>query len=161
MRLALATLAASTLLLTGCKDKSPPANTTPAPQGSNTAPKHDHPHDDGHDHGKAAVELGSASIGPYTVRASREQGELKAGSDAPIDLWVTGDPAPAAVRFWIGSQDAAGSVKAKAEIEDAKDPTHWHTHAEVPDPLPAGAQLWVEIEDGKGVKHLGAFDLKR
>ena len=63
------------------------------------------------------------------------------------------------MRFWIGSADARGSIKARAEIEIPAEPNHWHTHAEVPDPLPAGGKLWVEIEDEKGVKHVASFDL--
>jgi hypothetical protein len=64
------------------------------------------------------------------------------------------------VRFWIGSQDAKGSIKAKADIEDPKQTNHWHTHAEIPEPMPAGAKLWVEIETEGGEKTAGNFDLK-
>jgi hypothetical protein len=65
------------------------------------------------------------------------------------------------VRFWIGRQDAAGSIKARAEIEDPAEPNHWHTHAEVPDPLPSDSKLWVELEiEGQG-KEVGSFDLKQ
>ncbi|MBM4014232.1 MAG: hypothetical protein FJ293_04615 [Planctomycetes bacterium] len=109
------------------------------------------------DHGAAAVTaLGEQEINGMQVRASRDgQGAL--GADAPIDVWVNGGTAGlAAVRFWIGSEDAKGSIKAKAEIEDDK----WHTHAEVPTPLPAGSKLWVELETQKGEKSVLSFDLK-
>jgi hypothetical protein len=59
------------------------------------------------------------------------------------------------VRFWIGSEDAKGSVKAKAEDEDG----HWHTHCEAPSPMPEGSKLWVEIEKG-GDRQVVGFDLK-
>ena len=65
-----------------------------------------------------------------------------------------------AVRFWIGTQDAKGSIKAKAEVEDPKDPNRWHVHAEIPNPLPAASKLWVEIESSTGEKHVVGFDLK-
>lgn len=87
-----------------------------------------------------------------------------AGAPAPID--VTVNPAAGstlkvvAVRFWIGAQDAKGSVKAKAEFENPKEPDRWHVHVEIPDPMPAGGKLWVEIEDDKGGTSVGGFDLK-
>lgn len=119
---------------------------------------------DGAGHGGAIIELGTTKIGELTVRASRDKGEIKAGGDAPIDVWLTtadGKPAAVtAVRFWIGVEDAKGSVKAKADIEDPKQPNHWHTHAEVPDPMPEGTKLWVEIEAGGG-KTVGSFELKQ
>lgn len=112
-------------------------------------------------HGGKVIELGSATIGPFGVRASRDEGRIQAGGDAPIDVWLTGSDAEVvAVRFWIGAESAAGSVKAKADIEDLAQPNHWHTHAEVPSPLPAGSRLWVEIEIRGQGKKAGSFDLK-
>src|SRR5262245_63008336 len=74
--------------------------------------------DAGHHSGKV-IELGSKPIGPYSVRASRDEGPITPGKDAPIDVWVegAGTPKVGAVRFWIGTQDAKGSVKARAQIE--------------------------------------------
>ncbi len=112
-------------------------------------------------HGGKVIELGSTTIGPFSVRASRDEGRIVAGGDAPIDVWLTGaDAEVIAVRFWIGTESAAGSVKAKADIEDPAQPNHWHTHAEVPAPLPAGSKLWVEIEAVGQGKRAGSFDLK-
>ena len=53
---------------------------------------------------------------------------------------------------------AKGSVKAKAEEET---PDNWHTHAEVPDPLPPGSKFWVEVEPPTGETFKVSFDLKR
>jgi|SRR5688572_13916181 len=133
-------------------------------QTSNTTPKapaagtH---HDSAAGHGGPVIELGNATIGGYSVRASRDQGEIKPGGDAPIDVWVTGGTGKViAVRFWIGTQTGDESVKAKADIENPAEPNHWHTHAEVPNPLPPGSKLWVEIEiEGQG-KRVGSFDLQ-
>lgn len=159
--LAVSSLALSAAVFTGCEEKSAPAPKAPAAKaGQPTADPHDHEHE----HGGEAVELGSSESGPYRVRASRDEGEIKAGGDAPIDVWVEARPDSgvkvAAVRFWIGTADAQGSMKAKADVEDPKDPSRWHTHAEVPDPLPAGSQLWVEIESEGGEKTVVSFDLK-
>jgi hypothetical protein len=141
----------------------------------------DHVHDDahahangdaddhGHGHGGSVIELGTMTIGLFTVRATRDAGEVRPGGDVAIDAWVTlgnggGSGAGAAghvraVRLWIGLDTAAGSVKARAEIEDPAAPDRWHTHAEVPSPLPPGSQLWVEIESDDGAKHAAPFKL--
>lgn len=113
-------------------------------------------------HGGLTIELGSTVIGDYQVRAARDAGELKPGGDAPVDVWLTGNlQQVAAVRFWIGGQDARGSVKARADIEDPKNPNHWHTHVEIPNPIPDEARIWVEIETTNGQKSSGSFDLGR
>lgn len=158
--------------LTGCEEKKPAAGTTSGAAKKADDRGHDHAPDGIHaapmasapGHGGAVIALGEQPIGSFTATATRDEGEIIAGKDAPIDMTIT--PAAgstlnaAAVRFWIGTQDAKGSVKAKAEVEDPKNPNRWHVHAEIPNPLPAGSKLWVEIEDDKGGKAVGSFDLK-
>jgi len=121
----------------------------------------DEPVDAGHEgHGKS-IELGTATSGGFSLRAARDEGALKAGGDSAIDLWITGGTAKViGVRFWIGTEDAKGSIKAKAEIEFPAEPNHWHTHAEIPDPMPTGAKLWVEVEDELGNKSVASFELR-
>lgn len=128
---------------------SPPVVSKPDPSADSTGKA-------GH-HGPG-IELGSSRIGSYDVRASRDAGEITPGGDSPVDVWVDGGVGKGvtAVRFWIGTEDAKGSVKAKADIEDGK----WHTHVEVPSPLPADGKLWVEIEAEGGQKSSGSFLLK-
>lgn len=140
----------------GCNKEEP---TTPQRPAATTSTAQD-THDAGH-HGPV-IELGTATIGGAGVRASRDQGEIKPGGDAPIDVWLTGETGKVvAVRFWIGTEDAVGSVKARADIEDPAQPNHLHTHAEVPNPLPPTSKLWVEIEiEGQG-KQAGSFDLNQ
>jgi hypothetical protein len=164
--LSLAPLAAVSTL-TGCEEKKPAA-------ASSTAPKaDDHGHDHGpsgeHDapkagHGGPIIALGEQTIGSFSAKATRDQGQIVAGKDAPIDVTVTptagATAKAAAVRFWIGTEDAKGSVKAKAEIENPQEPNRWHVHAEIPNPMPAGSKLWVEIEDDKGGTSVGSFELK-
>jgi hypothetical protein len=161
--LTLAPVAAVTSL-TGCEEKKPAATPAKAddhghdhgPSGEHAAPKPGH--------GGAVIALGEQIIGTFTAKATRDEGQIVAGKDAPIDVTIT--PAAGAttkavtVRFWIGTQDAKGSVKARAEIEDPKDPNRWHVHAEIPSPMPAGSKLWVEIEDDKGGTTVGSFELK-
>jgi len=80
----------------------------------------------------------------------------KPGGEAAFNVVITGGK-PKAVRFWVGTEDARGSVKAKAEEETTD---NWHTHTEVPDPLPAGSKFWVEVEPPTGATFRASFDLK-
>ena len=156
------TLLTLTALLTGCDKEPAPGPTAP---GGKTAAQDDHDHVEGddheheegdeHDHGPVK-QLGEKSADGFTIRASR-QGDIVEGDDAPVDVSVTGAAKPiATVRFWIGSRDARGSVKAKAELE--KD--NWHSHVEVPKPRPAGSELWVEVEAEGGKKIAVSFALQ-
>lgn len=139
-------------------------NETPKPHVHGPDCKHDEKAD-GHTHGSGKViDLGAATVDGFAMKATRDDGAIVAGKDAPIDVVVTppsGSKGPVAVRFWIGTRDAKGSVKARAAIEDPKEPTRWHTHAEIPNPLSTDAKLWVEVEAVGGAKSVESFDLKR
>ncbi len=155
-------MSAALLGQAGCEKKGEkPAKQSGSASGGAKHDDHDHAPGDGHDHGDehdhgATTQLGEQAAGGFTMKASRD-GEVKPGEDAAIDVWVSGGTAKiTAVRFWIGTQDAKGSVKAKAELE--KD--NWHTHVEIPKPLPDGSKLWVEVETDKGEKAVAGFDLK-
>jgi len=139
---------------------------------------HGHKEGDGHDHAKPAAAapaggagkaggdhgdhghgeggaLGTVSIGAWTVKVG---GEIKAGSEAHLDIELSGNAAtPAAVRVWIGSQDGKGSMKQKADGSGKE----YHAHADVPNPIPADAKLWIEIDDGKGGKSVGGIPIKK
>lgn len=154
--------------LIGCDEKKSAAT----PSTAAKADDHGHDHGPGGEHmapkaghGGPVIALGEQIIDSFTARATRDEGEIVAGKDAPIDVTVTPTAGAsgkvAAVRFWIGTQDGKGSVKARAEVEDPSDPNRWHVHAEIPNPIPEGSMLWVEIEDDKGGTSVGSFDLKR
>jgi ABC-type Zn2+ transport system substrate-binding protein/surface adhesin len=150
----------------GCEKKDTAAPAAKAGDHSHDGDHaHDHDHDHDHDHadgGKmdkdhghgATTEMGEHKAGPYTVKVSRD-GDIKAGGDVPVDIWVDGGAKGKSVRFWFGTEDAKGSIKAKCEVEDG----HWHTHGEVPDPMPEGSKLWIEIEGEDGAKTVVGFDI--
>lgn len=172
---------ALTVALSGCEKshEKPAPNEGNGPTASNppatakpAAPVKDKSGHEGHDHaaeeksaaaggqpeqGGEVIALGTKKLGAFEVRASRDKGDIAPGRDAPVDVWIDGGVGKgvAAVRFWIGTEDARGSLKAKAGIEDGK----WHTHVEVPSPMPAECKLWVEIEEVGGAKTLGSFEL--
>ncbi|MDA1008100.1 MAG: hypothetical protein O2800_03725 [Planctomycetota bacterium] len=147
-------------VLIGCGDK------TPAPQPATTAPTaaaDDHGHDDhGHDdHGghvpAPVVDLGSTTIGPFQIIAQRDAGAVVAGGEIAVDVDVTSTTTKAiAVRFWVGTEDAKGSMKAKADIENPTSPNRWHTHVELPSPMTSDARLWIEIETASGERSTGS-----
>jgi hypothetical protein len=136
---------------------------------------HDHEEGDGHDHAKPATAspagkaggddgdhghgeggaIGTATIGAWTVTVS---GEIKAGAEAHLDIKLSGSTAKAsAIRFWVGAQDGKGAMKGKA---DGAGP-EYHAHVDVPNPIPANAKLWIEIDDGKGSKSVGGLAISR
>jgi hypothetical protein len=145
------------LVALGCEKKQQAAHS-----GNNSHDHDDHEHasGDSHDHDHEnhgpVTDLGEQTSGGLVVKASRS-GDVKAGAEATFDVVITGESAkPAAVRVWVGTQDAKGSIKAKAEAEDGG----WHAHAEVPNPMPSDAMFWVEIETDKGERVQVSFALK-
>ena len=147
LRFPCAALTLTIAVIAGC-GKKPAATPQPTPAPAAT------PAPSGKEGHGATTALGEKTAGVYVIKASRD-GDVTPGKDVPIDVWVTGAGKVAAVRFWIGTEDAKGSLKAKAELE--KD--NWHTHAEVPNPLPVGSKLWVEIESDTGAKTRAGFEL--
>lgn len=166
-----ASLVVIAVQLGGCEQKSEP--TKPAASGQAKPDDHTHGAGDGHAHGTPpsgssseshggdahgpTTQLGEQTAEGFVIKASRD-GAVTPGKDVPVDVWVTGGSGKVgAVRFWVGTRDAKGSVRAKAELE--KD--NWHTHAEVPNPLPPDSMLWVEVESDGGKKTVVGFDLKQ
>lgn len=154
-------------MMLGCDKKADQAKNTPAP----VAQKDEHGQDagshEGHQHGSEGSghehhagerhELGTTKVGEFDVAVSYS-GTMTPGKELDVDLAVKGERGRvAAVRAWIGAQDAKGSLKAKAAPEGEG----YHAEVEAPDPLPEGAAVWVEIETNQGQKLLGSLALKR
>jgi hypothetical protein len=76
---------------------------------------HDHDHEHGEDH-HDSVPLGETAMNGLKIVATQHE-TPKPGGEAAFDVTVTGGGKPKAVRFWVGTEDAKGSVKAKAEAE--------------------------------------------
>jgi hypothetical protein len=98
------------------------------------------------------VELGEKQVLGFTVKAKRE-GEVVAGKEAIFLIEST--PTTAAVRVWVGDEQATNSVRSRAE----GGPTSFHAHAMVPSALAEEAQLWVEVQNSNGERGAVAFDL--
>ena len=148
----------SVLALGGCKEETTPQKpagtpsgipaTQPAGQGATIGAK-------GDEHTGPRHELGTQTIGGHSVKAARF-GDLKPGAEAIVELKVTGGTGkPKAVRAWIGTEGGEGSAKTRGEAEG----DDYDLHIELPQTLPAGSKLWVEIETDAG-KPKASFDLK-
>ena len=133
---------------------------------------HDHDHDHDHDHGSGPLEgptpdaagghdhgemvdLGNFMVGGMRVKADRA-GDLVEGTEIIVDIMIDGAPNPEAVRAWVGIESGSGSIKTKLALEGER----WHGHLVVPTPLPANAELWVQIEDEdmRSVGHVALGD---
>ena len=157
----LATLVGLTALSGGCKDDqgtqtsgssgtATSGSTTPAAATQSTAAA---AHAAG-EHNR--IPIGEKTVGNLKLVATMDA-PVKPGGEGAFDLVITGGK-PKAVRFWVGTEDAKGSTKARAEEET---PDNWHTHVEVPDPLPPGSKFWAEVEPTAGEKFNASFDLKQ
>lgn len=111
---------------------------------------------DGDHHHEAGRSLGQVKIGEYEIEAM-QQSKVEAGKESIFEIKIVkGAPEPKAIRAWIGIESARGSVKAKSH----KHGDEISVHCEVPDPIPDGTKLWVELETDAG-KTKGSFDYKK
>ena len=155
-----ATCVGIAVLSTGCNDDTPKSSgsgptanptgsgsSSPAPAATqHAAPKEEH----------NRLPIGETTVSGLKLVATMDE-PVKPGGEGAFDVVITGGT-PKAVRFWVGTENAEGSVKAKA-VEEG--PDNWHTHADVPDPLPPGSKFWVEVEPQTGEPFKASFDLKQ
>jgi len=153
-----AALVGVTTVAAGCKDdtktggntpSTPSGNATPATPATNAAAPAAGEH--------KRLPLGETTVGGLKLVATMDEPVSKGGGgEGAFDLVITGGK-PKAVRFWVGTEAGTESVKAKAEEETTD---NWHTHAEVPKPLPAGSKFWAEVEPPSGAPFKVSFELK-
>lgn len=106
--------------------------------------------------GGAKHELGSITVSGYTFTVTQESA-VTPGKEADFSLVKTaGEGDPKAVRLWVGIESAEGSTKVRTHKHGDK----MEAHVEVPDPIPAGAKLWVEVETAAGRK-AASLDFKK
>lgn len=90
-------------------------------------------------------------IGPFDVQPMYEE-KIE---DGHFNIKIAGGEV-AAVREWVGPEDATGVVVVKTEIEN----DYHHGHVEMPNPIPADARLWIEIETPAGERLKGSVPLQ-
>ncbi len=114
--------------------------------------------DDDHDHDEVA--LGKFDINGITVEAAQGHGAVEAGKEGHLVIKLPyNDKGATVVRVWIGTEDRTHSRVGKGEYDDSHD--DYVVHANAPDPLPAGAKWWVEIQKPDGSKSLGSIPFLR
>ena len=134
-------------LLFGCNKQPEGANTTAASQDSTPiAPAAAQPNYD-----IPMTNLPALKLGAYNVQPMYEE-DL---GDGHFNIKIIGGEV-AAVREWVGPEDASGVIVVKTEIEN----DYHHGHVEMPNPIPDDARLWIEIETPSGEKLKGSTPLK-
>jgi hypothetical protein len=118
----------------------------------------DHGHkDDDHHHGPEHA-LGTLDIGGFKV-AVNQMGDVKPGGEGDFHVKVTGGTGKVtALRAWVGAQDGKGSSKVTAKMEGEGS---FDAEMDVPDPIPAGGKVWIELEVDGGKKAQGSIDFKK
>jgi hypothetical protein len=94
---------------------------------------------------KPKVILGTITTQSLTLSVST-WGPLTPGKTADAEITVEpAEPAPAAVRVWVGVESAKGSAKNKTHLDEPKAGIY-HGEPVVPETLPTDSQLWVEVQ---------------
>ncbi len=138
-------------LLVSCNDKEAATPEKAKPE-TPEAPAHeeDHEHDE--------VALGEFEIGEYKVKAAQGHGNVEAGKEGHLVITLPyKDDGQTVTRAWIGSKDRTMSAVGKGEYAPSHD--DYDIHSVAPDPLPAGATWWLEIEKPDGTKAVGSIPL--
>lgn len=140
----------STFLLAACggdqkTDGAHPAGTHVHADGTVHT---DEPAAGAHEHSHAdRVALGEVKVGDHVI-AVFQIAKIELGKEGDFDLdFPAGKALPSAVRGWIGVESAQGSLRVRFEKETD---SRMHGHPEVPNPLPEGSKLWLEIEGAGG-----------
>jgi hypothetical protein len=137
----------------------------PSPQPSQSSDDHGQEHaegDNGHDHASEEADhehdehsLGTAAIGDLQIEFAQGHGGVVAGKEGHLVVKLPySDSGGSVVRAWIGTKDRTRSLVGKGEYAPSHD--EYDVHASAPDPLPADAMWWVEIEKPDGTKSLGS-----
>lgn len=121
---------------TGEKAGGGQANNAGKPEGSGGEPMHDDDHGDAHPLGKLTAHGVTFDVTQF--------GHIEAGEEGAIELtFANGDDRISTVRGWVGVESGEGSMKSMWQLEgDAG----IHGHVDVPDPIPEGSKIWIELE---------------
>lgn len=114
--------------------------------------------DHGHEHDEAP--LGTFKVGELEVTAAQGHGLVKAGKEGHLVIKLPyKDNGSTVVRAWIGTKDRTLSTVGKGTYAASHD--DYDIHAVAPDPLPADAKWWVEVQKPDGTKAVGSIDVKK
>ena len=122
---------------------------------SDPAGAEEHGGEDEHEH--AEESLGSITVGDLTVELAQGHGGVAAGKEGHLVVKLPyNDAGETVVRAWIGGGDRTLSLVGKGEYAASHD--DYDVHATAPEPLPADALWWIEIERPDGTRFLGSAE---
>jgi hypothetical protein len=158
----LAALLATGLLLAACGDAGHDHDAaSSAPKATDQhADEHDHEHgEDGHMHGEDDHDtepLGRITLGEIEAELEQGHGEIAPGKELHLVVKLTPDDGGATVlRAWIGTEDRLSALVEKGSY--AASHGDYDVHAIAPDPLPADAKWWIELERPDGTVLTGSI----
>lgn len=123
--------------------------------GTDAGGDDDHAHDHSHDE----VSLGTAMVGDMSVEFAQGHGVVEAGKEGHLVVKLPySDNGASIVRAWIGTEDRTLSMVGKGDYAASHD--DYDIHAVAPDPLPANAMWWIEVEKPDGTKVVGSIAAK-
>lgn len=139
----------------------------PPDSQAEAAPGDTHTHADGSTHAAhgsseatddhAEAEIGTVTIGDMDVELAQGHGTLAAGKESHLVVRLPEtDSGETVVRAWIGTEDRTLSFVGRGEYNAANNA--YDVHAVAPDPLPADAKWWIEIEKPDGTRVVGSAD---
>ncbi len=139
----------------GCEELGVPATNQAAtassePQGRSgqTHSTHDAP---------TLTDAGSVTIGTLDVRLLRGSAAA-AGQPLRLVIQIPDDTATASVRGWIGTDGRFDSAVTEAAYSEQLG--GYELRATAPDPLPAKAVWWIEVQRVGGATHVGSVPLR-
>jgi len=138
-------------LLVSCDKKEESAPRDTKSDTSVTPPtEEEHAHDE--------VALGEFDIAGNIVKAAQGHGSVEPGKEGHLVITLPyKDDGETITRAWIGTADRTLSSVGKGEYAPSHD--DYDIHAIAPEPLPAGAKWWLEIEKPDGTKAVGSIPL--
>lgn len=104
------------------------------------------------------VDLGSVDVGAISVRALRSRGAPSAGQELRLVIVVPDDDGTSSVTGWIGTDARFSSAVVGARFSEQFGGYELRTAA--PDPLPASASWWIEVQRFDGATHVGSVSLR-
>jgi len=149
-------VALAACLLAGCGEADSGGSHTHA-DGTTHASHDEPPQPSAADHGHAhdEVDLEPVTIGGMGVELAQGHGAIAAGQEGHLVVKLPyNGGGQTIVRAWIGGDDRTLSYVGKGEYAPSHD--DYDIHAMAPDPLPAEAMWWIEIEKPDGTRAVGS-----
>lgn len=150
-------------LFTGCSDSNTSSSAPPSDEEHGHAHEegagdHAHEEEEAHDHEHEEIALGTYDVSGISVEAAQGHGKVEDGKEGHLVIKLPyNDNGETVVRAWIGTEDRTLSAVGKGEYAPSHD--DYDIHAVAPDPLPAGAKWWLEIEKPDGTDAVGSIPL--